>query len=90
MRPLGSIVVDEQIVPIVELRLDKGALWLIAHVRGPVPAVDTLNYIVVGRDGRQVWHGTAIGQPIRWPVVYALDELSVSLRLEVQGLAALL
>lgn len=48
----GSIIVDEIILPIIDMYLCDGKLWLVARVTGPVPDVCSADYVVCGRDGK--------------------------------------
>ena len=56
--PQGSIVVDEIVVPVTDVRLARGGFKIIAKVRGPVPAVDTQDYVLYDQAGRVVTHGS--------------------------------
>lgn len=72
----GTIVVDEIIVPIVDMYLDQGLIWFVAEVNGPVPAVDSNDYVVNDRSGATVFQGTGI-TGLKWDQVPAGSRLWV-------------
>lgn len=72
----GSIVVDELIIPITDIYLDRGQIWVVATVAGPVPDVDTRDYVINGRDGKTVVRALGISG-LRWSRVLAGDSLTV-------------
>lgn len=81
--PEGSIVIDELIFPIVDMRLDDGTLWVVAEVRGPIRAGDSADYAVHGRDGKPVWYSQG-NVRFSWPAMRAGTRLRVSLQLDIE------
>lgn len=64
-RARGSIVVDEVIVPITDMWLDDGMIHFEGRVTGPVPDVDTRDYVVTDRSGRVVFVARGVHR-LRW------------------------
>lgn len=83
----GSIVIDELIIPIVDIYLDRGQFWVVAHVVGPVPDVDTRDYVINGRDGRTVVRAVGIGG-LRWSRIKAGHTLTVVAPISFEGCTA--
>lgn len=87
MRHLGSIVVDEIIVPVVDVTLDRGAFVITAHVMGPVPAVDTTHYVVMDRQGSVVYRSS--GQlRVYWPALTLAQSVQITVDMNVVGKVA--
>ncbi len=80
----GSIVVDELVVPIVDIRLAHGLLVLIASVAGPVRAVSARDYRVHDQDGRLVLDVHAAGGLV-WPAVPAGEALYEDCPIQLGG-----
>jgi hypothetical protein len=78
----GTIVVDEIIVPIVDIYLDKGCIFVEGQRGGPVRAVNGAGYTVHDRCGVVVYrvdHDPAL----RWHKVYRGATLTVVVPLGV-------
>jgi hypothetical protein len=82
----GSLAVNEIVVPIVDLYLDEGKLWFVAHITGPVPAVSASGYVVFDRSGGVFFR--ADGIPLKWKRVRAGDTLTVIAPLSITGRTA--
>lgn len=85
---LGALVVDEVVVPVTGVRLDRGAFVTTAYVRGPVPAVDSTDYVLLGMDGRVVYRSARGVNRVQWPALRPGDTLRVVLASEVAGRTA--
>lgn len=86
--PRGTIVVDELILPITDTYLERGRIYVTALVRGPIRDVNTIGYVVYGRDGEQVWSGVNKnngGAPIVWSNIGPGTSVFVSVSLSVEG-----
>lgn len=55
---IGALVVDEQILPITDLRLADGKLQITAYACGPLPRIRVANYVVHGNDGVVVYRSS--------------------------------
>lgn len=73
--PIGALVVNEIVVPVHRITLERGVFVLHASVRGPAPAVDTTSYTVHGNDGVVVYRSQ--GQRLRWPRLKSRDQLDL-------------
>lgn len=62
----GSIVVDEVILPIVDIRLVSGEVQFVASTYGPLPAVDTRYCTIHDPDGRVVVRAHLDVSGLRW------------------------
>ncbi len=65
----GTLVIDEIILPITDIWIDKGKLWIQAELQGPVRALEPNHrYRVFGRDGQEL---TCSGpkSDILWPEI---------------------
>lgn len=76
--PQGSIVVDEIVVPVTDVRLARGGFEIVATVCGPVPAVDTQDYVLYDQAGRVVTHGLCHSR-LTWGPVAPGTTLSIVL-----------
>lgn len=82
----GSLVVDELVLPIVDIRLRGEAFVLTAHVRGPVRAVDGRSgYTVHDEGGAVVYRSTGPHPGFSWPALKAGSELYVTANIDVIG-----
>jgi hypothetical protein len=84
---IGALVVDEQVLPITDLRLTGGKLQITAYARGPLPRIRVANYVVHGNDGIVVYRSsrdetTAIG-PLNED-----DSLTFTVDVEIAGRVA--
>jgi hypothetical protein len=80
----GTIVVDEIIVPITDIYLDNGVINLVAEVSGPMPAVDTRNYVVNDRRGVTIFRGVGISG-LKWRKLGAGERLTVIAPVQIMG-----
>lgn len=79
----GTVVVDELVIPIVDVYLDRGLIYVVAETRGPLPAGRDVAYRVHGRDGQLVY-ATAPGiTGLNWDPVPAGTRLTVVCPLQV-------
>ena len=85
--PLGALVVDEVVVPVHRVTLDRGAFVLHCHLAGPAPAVASTHYTVHDAQGAVVYR-SARDQTVWWSQLHDRDTLTVSVRAEVLGRAA--
>ena len=77
----GSIVVDELIVPIVDMYLDHGLIVVTAEVCGPIRAVDAKDYAVHDRQGGLLVRAVGVGG-LKWRELRCRsDTLTVVVRL---------
>jgi hypothetical protein len=83
---MGSIVIDELIVPISGIQLIDGLIRLEAQLYGPLRAVDVDNFTVHDRDGGLVVR--VMGCPIRWKQLGPFDALTVIAPLGLKDKAA--
>lgn len=83
-QPLGSLVADEVIVPVVDLYLDRGSFVCIAQVRAPLPAVDTRDYVLHDRTGRAVYRSQGVHR-LAWPALHHDEMLMIHAELRVDG-----
>lgn len=83
--PMGTVVIDEHVLPITALHLAGGRIHVTVRITGPLPAVDARDYSLFGRDGSQIVRGNNAGRPIRWQRVGPRDTLAVVIQLEVPG-----
>ncbi len=81
----GSIVVGELILPVVDIYLDDGRIWVAAQVTGPVPAVSTGSYVVCDRNGEVVYRSQGDAGRISWPAMCAGPTLRVTAALRAEG-----
>jgi hypothetical protein len=58
MSGMGSIVVDELIIPIVDIHLADGKINFVGRAYGSFPATRARAYTVHGRDGRVIYRTT--------------------------------
>lgn len=72
----GSIAADEIVLPIVDMYLDDGKLWFVAHVKGPVLDVHAADYVVYDRSGGVFIRAIGIGG-LSWSRVHAGDTLTL-------------
>lgn len=85
---MGTIVVDELILPVIDLYLARGRIYVTALVKGPIRDVNTVGYVVYGRDGEQVWSGVNKhngGAPIVWSNIGPGTSVFVSVALSIEG-----
>jgi hypothetical protein len=75
----GAILIDELVMPIVEIYIEDGAFVMVAEIVGPVPAGASTSYAIHGRDGREVY--VSVGPMLSWPEITA----GMSLTLQVKG-----
>lgn len=80
----GTIVVDEIIVPISDIYLANGVINLVATVSGPMPAVDTRNYVVNDRQGVTVYRGVGVAG-LKWRKLDAGERLTVIAPVQIMG-----
>lgn len=78
---IGSVVVDEVVLPITSLRLTGGRLQIIAEARGPMPCIRLADYVVQGDDGRTVYRSSRDEAPTVGPLN---DRSSVTITLAVE------
>jgi hypothetical protein len=83
----GTIVVDEQLVPITDIYLDGGKMVVVGTVVGPFPAVDTHDYVIMDRSGGEYIRGIGI-TGLTWGPIPAGDVLTVIVPLEAVGKTA--
>jgi hypothetical protein len=83
----GSVVVDELVVPIVDMWLADGMLVFAAEVWGPVRAVSTGDYRLHDRDGGLVFRAYGISG-LTWPEVPAGSRLVVTCEVSIRGKTA--
>lgn len=83
-QPLGSLVVDEVIVPVVDLYLDHGAFVTISRLHGPLPAVDTRDYVLHDRAGRAVFRSQGHHR-LAWPAMPEGGEVFITCEVRVDG-----
>ncbi len=81
----GSIVVDELILPIVDIYLEDEKFWVTAQVTGPVPAMRTGLFVVCDRLGGVVWRSQGAADRIQWSAVKDGVTLQFSVALSVEG-----
>lgn len=55
---IGTVVIDEVVLPIVGVRLSGGKLRITAEARGPMPLVRLADYVVQGDDGRTIYRSS--------------------------------
>lgn len=86
----GSIVVDEIILPIADIRLSRRAFVMTAHVRGPVPAVSTGSYVVCDSEGAVVYRRDTDDRRyfLEWAAMPANSGLTVTVTLEIAEMRA--
>lgn len=87
-QPKGTIVVDELILPIVDIYLDGGRIWITAEVLAPVPAVDTGTYVVCDRSGAVVYRSQGEASRITWPEMTGCLTLRITAALAIGDKAA--
>jgi len=80
----GSIVVDEIILPITDMYLDDGQLWFVAHADGPLPAVETADYVICDRSGGVFARAIGVGG-VSWRAVGEHGALHVLVPLSLAG-----
>ena len=83
--PKGSIVVDELILPIVDIHLDYGAIVFTAEVRGPVRAVSTGSYVVCDRSGGALYRSQGEAGRISWAELAAGPTLRIQVDLHIES-----
>ena len=81
----GSIVVDELIVPIVDMYLDHGQIVLVAAITGPIRAVDTSDYVVLDRSGAAVYRSQGRNR-VTWGRKEAGSGVTITASLAVEQL----
>lgn len=85
MQPLGTINVDELIIPITQVQLEHGAILFRGRLRGPLKASQgTRSYAIHGVDGRVVYRAHGIAG-LSWPAVDALSWLDIVCPMQVHG-----
>lgn len=72
---LGSMVIDELIIPITEIRFQNGLIQVHGDIRGPLPAVNTSNWTVHDQDGGLVTR--VLNCPLQWGEIDAFQNLHV-------------
>jgi hypothetical protein len=77
----GAILVDERLIPIIDIYLDHGAMVIVGQVLGPFPAVDTHDYVIMDRSGGEYVRGVGISG-LRWGPIAAGDGLTVVVPLQ--------
>jgi hypothetical protein len=78
---IGSVVVDENVLPITALRLVGGKLQITAYACGPLPRIRVANYVVCGNDGVVVFRSSRDETTTVGPLD---DGSSVTLTLDVE------
>lgn len=83
-RARGSVVINEMILPVVDIALrDGGLLVTVARVIGQdTPAGSTDSYTLMDDSGRVVGRGR---QHIEWPEMVAGDVLQTELFIRLEG-----
>jgi hypothetical protein len=81
---LGSVVIDEVVLPITGLRLTGGKLQITAYAGGPLPRIRVARYVVHGDDGVVVYRSSRDDTTTVGPLG-PKDSVSVTLDVEVTG-----
>jgi hypothetical protein len=77
---LGSVVIDEVVLPITGLRLTGGKLQITACAGGPLPRIRVAHYVVHGDDGVVVYRTSRDGE-----TTTVGDSMSFTLDVEATG-----
>lgn len=80
---IGSVVVDEVVMPITDLWLSGGKLQIAASARGPLPLMHLADYVVIGADGVVVYRSSRPGEMATVGPLGPQDEVSVDLAVGV-------
>lgn len=80
-RNLGYVVVGGRQFPVMDIRLEKGAVWFRYRMAGPQPALAG-NVTLFGADGQGCWQGHWVSYPElrrweEWVVDYSLQVVRV-------------
>lgn len=75
-RPKGALLINEMIVPIIDLRLSDGGLLITGEINGPVKAGSASVYTLTDDSGMGVASGDC---NIRWPMLSLYDTLRFEL-----------
>lgn len=85
MRPLGSINVDELIIPIIDIELKHGQIMFVGYLAGPTKASrGTRDYSIHGSDGRVIYRAQGIAG-LKWQACDAYSTLTLYCPLRVHG-----
>lgn len=84
---LGSVVVDEVVLPITGVQLVDGGLRITAHARGPLPLMSLARYVVHGEDGRTMYR-TPRADPTTIGPLEADSELTFTLDITLNNATA--
>lgn len=79
---LGSIVIDELILPLRRLYLDKGLLMVQVRLQGPSRAVDSRGYTLFDRRGLTVF--SSRNMHFTWPALPTGQEAVLTLELALE------
>lgn len=81
----GSIIVDEVIIPIVDIYVDDGKFVITAETWGPVRAVTAESYVVCDRRGSVVYRTGPGMRGLAWEAIRAGGLLTVTVALSLEG-----
>lgn len=84
--PLGALVVDELIIPVVDVYLGSGAFITTAHLYGPIRAGDSTDYVLMDRAGRTVYRSAGRNR-LFWPALPEGAQLMVTTEMQVDVVA---
>jgi hypothetical protein len=76
----GSLVVNEIILPLRDIRVRDGMIWFVASKSGPLPATRAKFWVVIDEQGAVVVRCNA---PIEWGEV--TDGVTVTVPLAING-----
>jgi hypothetical protein len=84
MKPKGSLVIDEVVLPIQDIYLRRGEIVFIGRAVGPLPAVTTTSCTIHDADGGIVTRGVDLS-PLSWDTVPAGKWLEIHMPLLMNG-----
>jgi hypothetical protein len=84
---MGSVMVDEQVFPIIGLRIYREGFRITAEARGPLPCISLTDYTVHGEDGTVVYR-SAGREPLTIGPLDEKSSLTFHLNLTINGRTA--
>lgn len=83
MKPKGTVVVDEVILGIKEIRFRNGEIRITATGEGPLPSRNVHEYLVFGEDGSLIAYVKDLAKPFFWADIEEDERLVVDCALIV-------
>jgi hypothetical protein len=84
MTALGTLVMDEMIIPVVAVKLERERVWVVGRLKGPIPEgrFAARDIRIHGSDGSLVCQGV---QRVGWPRCYEGDVIDATFEMEISG-----